>query len=131
MGKVFLRPLGGNNKAASKLGHQNEARYLRKYFENSQNGVVPGVNLCDVMRPGLAMKKDSPFIRDSADAIGFENREPSDNDMMDFDKISSHLVECKCRSGSGFDGSLSKAKSIQMKVADLKGGNAFGDIAVG
>ena len=131
VGKAFLRPLGGNDKAASKLGHQNEARYLRQYFEDSQNGVVPGVDLCDVMRPGLAMKKDSPFIRDSADAIGFENREPSGDDMMDFDKISSHLVECKCRSGSGFDGSLSKAKSIQKKVADLKGGNAFGDIAVG
>ena len=51
--------------------------------------------------------------------------------MSNFDKISSHLVECKCRSGSGVDGSLHKAERIQEKVAEMKGGSAFADTAAG
>ena len=77
------------------------------------------------------MKVGSIFVRDSSDAVAFELCEPSDDNMSNFDKISSHLVECKCRSGSGVDGSLHKAERIQEKVAEMKGGSAFADTAAG
>ena len=67
------------------------------------------------------MKKDKLFVRDSADGIAFEQCEPSDDDMEDFDRISSHLVECKCRSGSGSDGSLKRALQIQKKDSWYQG----------
>ena len=90
------------------------------------------------------MKKEKLFIRDSADDIAFEQCEPSDDDMEDFDRISpsdddtedfdrisSHLVECKCRSGSGSDGSLKRALQIQKRIADIKGSSAHADIVMG
>ena len=79
------------------------------------------------------MKVGSIFVRDSSNTVAFELCEPSDDDMSDFDKnkILSHLVECKCRSGSGVDGSLHKAERIQEKVAEMKGGSAFADTAAG
>ena len=72
MSRAFLRSLTGQDKAAAKLGHQNEPNFIKQYFEDSKKGKVPGVELSDVMRCGLATKKGSPFLRDSADAIAFE-----------------------------------------------------------
>ena len=65
--RAFLRPLEGKQKAAARLGHQNEPNYLKQYFNDSKEGRVPGVNVCDIRRCGLAMKKDKLFVRDSAD----------------------------------------------------------------
>ena len=129
--KAFLRSLEGGAKLAAKLGHQNEPNYIKQYFEDSKEGRVPDVKVCDVMRCGLATKQGSPFIRDSVDAIAFEQREPCGDDMEDWDTISSHLVECKCRSGSGSDGTLREAQRIQKRAAALKGGSAHADIASG
>ena len=118
--RAFLRPLEGEDKAAARLGHQNEPNYLKQYFKDSKEGRVPGVNLCEVRRPGQAMKQGKPFVRDSSDGLGLEQREPSDDDIEDFDNISSHPIECKCRSGSGTGGSLKSAKNIQKRLLDLK-----------
>ena len=129
--RAFLKSLEGKDKATAKLGHQNEASYIKQYFDDSKDGRVPGVKLCDAMRCGLAMKQGAPFVRDSADAIAFEIREPSFDDIEDFDRIASHIVECKCRVGAGTDGSLAKAHRIQKRVASRKGGNAHTDVALG
>ena len=129
--RVFLRPLEGEDKAAARLGHQNEPNYLRQYFKDSKEGRVPGVNLCDVRRPGQAMKQGKPFVRDSSDGLGLERHELSDDDIEDFDTISSHPIERKCRSGSGTDGSLKSAKNIQKKIARLKGEHAHIGLALG
>ena len=129
--RSFLRSLEGKEKAAMKLGHQNEANYLRQYFEDSKAGKVPDVNIVDVMRCGLAMKQGEMFVRDTADGIAFEQREPAEDGENCFDPISSHMIECKCRSGSGSDGSLKKAEAIQKKIVDLKGDSAYIEVATG
>ena len=41
------------------------------------------------------------------------------------------MIECKCRSGSGSDGSLKKAEVIQKKIVDLKGELAYMAVATG
>lgn len=135
--RAFLRPLEKGEKVAAKLGHQNEPCYLKQYFKDSNNGRVPGVKLCEVVRCGLAMKQDKPYIRSSVDAIAFEERDPMDMEVDDdddaraFEKMKMHLVECKCKSGAGHGGSLRKATRIQEKVADLLGGTAHRDISEG
>ena len=101
--KAFLRPREGEEKAAARLGHQNEPNYLKQYFADSKEGRVPGVHLCDIRRPGQAMKQDKPFVRDSGDGLGLEQREPSDDDIEDFDQISSHQIECKCKLSASVD----------------------------
>ena len=78
--KAFLRSLEEKEKAAMKLGHQDEANYPRQYFEDSKAGKVTDVKIVDVMRCGLAMKQGEMFVRDAADGIFFEQHEPSEDD---------------------------------------------------
>ena len=94
MSRSFLKSFAGKQKAAAKFGHKNE---------DSQEGRVSNIKLCDVMRCWLATKQGTPFVWDSDDAITFEKREPSLDDIEAFDCISTHIVECKCRSGAGAD----------------------------
>ncbi len=117
--KAFLGPLEGKEKAIAKLGHQNEPNYTKQYYKDNNNGRVPGVELCDIMQCGLAMKQGSPFIRDSTDAIALERQEAPDEEMEDFDYISSRLVECKCRAGAGANGSLRTAGSKEKLWIDV------------
>lgn len=118
LAKSFLRPLDGKDRNATRLGHQNEVPYLKQFFQDSMDGNVPGLKLCDVRQCGLAMQKQRPYVRDSADAIAFEECE-GEGDY--FDTIRSHPVELKCRSGSGNDGSLTEAYRIQARVGQLIG----------
>lgn len=125
--RAFLKGLKGDEKAAARLGHQMEPKYIEQYFNDSKAGKVPGVDLVDVRRCGLAMKKDNPFVRDSADGIGFEKQGCILSDFDEaveeedyFSPIKSHLIECKCRSGGGDKGSLKLAKKIRNKIAGIK-----------
>ena len=70
--KAFLKPLEGQDKSATRLGHQNESKYIQQYYHDSRDGLVPGIKLIDVMACGLAMKKNKPYVRCSADAIAIE-----------------------------------------------------------
>jgi hypothetical protein len=70
----------------------------------------------------MAMHNDLPFVRASADAIGLERLGDDEDEEEDFDRMNSHLIECKCRSGNGWHGSLDLAKRIQRKVARYAGG---------
>ena len=122
--RAFLRPLEGDEKKEAKLGHQNEKPYLRQYYYDGKAGIVPGVSLCEVRECGLAMKTGRPYIRDSADALGFElldDEEIYADDNEYYDAIKSHPVECKCRCGKGSDGTLAQAIKIQKKIAALGG----------
>ena len=76
-------------------------------------------------------RKRTCFVRDSADDIAFEQCEPSEDDIEDFDWISSHLVECKCWSRSGSDGSLKSTLYIHKTIADIKGTYTHADIVMG
>ncbi|KAL7459870.1 hypothetical protein ACHAWC_011885 [Mediolabrus comicus] len=114
----FLQALTGNEKKEARLGHQNEEPYLTEYFNDSQLGRVPDINICDIRRVGLAMHNDKPYVRDSADAIAFERRNGDQDGGDYFDEMTSHTIECKCRAQSGYDGSLRQAKNIRRKLLD-------------
>ena len=131
--KAFLKGLEGKEKAAARLGHQNEPQYIKQYFQDSKGGIVPGIKLVDIRRSGLARKQGKAYVCNTADDIAFEwqNLLDDDDDSYEFDRIRSHLVECKCRSGSGANGTLNQAIEIQERVAELKGGRAGADIAAG
>ena len=135
--KSFLRANEGTEKSAAKLGHQNEAPALKQYYYDSVKGIVPGVKLVSIAEVGLVMKKNKMFVRDSADGIGFEyndndndfpetldntgDGDENDNEEYAFDRIKSHPIEIKCRSGNGSDGTIEQAYRIQKKIALLKG----------
>ena len=116
---------------------------MKQLFQDCVDGRVPGVGkVCDMMRCGLAMKRDKPYVRDSADALVFEELDPfdtedssiDDSDLVEpseFNPISSFPAEFKCRSGAGRDGSLQQAERIQKKIADRIGGSARVDMATG
>jgi hypothetical protein len=121
--KSFLKPLEGGGKSAAQLGHQNERPYLRQFFEDCKDGIVPGMKLCDIRDCGLAMQKTRPYVRDSADGIAFEETEHDlsyDGDDY-FSGIKSHPVELKCRSGEGSDNTLAEALRIQKRIGELRG----------
>ena len=68
------------------------------------------------------MKKGKPHVRCSADALAVEvNDDAWGNDDDGADLLKSHPVECKCRSQSGFEGSLAISKRIAGKIADRLG----------
>ena len=113
----FLQPLDKNEKKEARLGHQNEPKYLAQYYEDSKKGRVPGIEICDIKRPGMAMQENRSYVRASADAIAIEHKRDDDDVDDDFDLMTSHPVECKCRAQLGWNGSLARAKSIQTKVA--------------
>lgn len=121
--KSFLKPLEGNDKAATRLGHQNEPNYIKQFYQDSCAGLVLGVQAIDVLAAGLAMKEGKPFVRCSADAIVIEQKEFDEIDLnrMDEDDLKSHPVECKCRSELGYDGSLNKANIIAKQIAEAQG----------
>lgn len=91
-----------------------EKEWVCPDFEDSEAGKVPDIKLIHITRCGLVMKQGSQFIRDSVDGNAFEHCESSKDAREDFDPISSHLIKCKCRSGS--DGSLKKAQQTQNKL---------------
>ncbi len=71
--RSFLQPLSKNERKEARLGqHQNELKYLAQYYEDSRKGRVPGIEICDNKRPGLAMQEDRIYERDSANAIVIE-----------------------------------------------------------
>jgi hypothetical protein len=71
--RAFLTPHKDTaDKSATRFGHQNEAPYLKQYYEDSKNGVVPDIELCHVRNCGLAMQEEREYVRGSADAIAFE-----------------------------------------------------------
>eukprot|EP00956_Cyclotella_meneghiniana_P031813 scaffold85070_cov113-Cyclotella_meneghiniana.AAC.1 len=123
--KAFLKPLEGNDKNATRLGHQNEPKYIKQFYEDSQQeGLVPGVTLLDVYACGLAMKLGKPYVRSSADAIAVEEKAWNEISLTisdEVDDLKSHPVECKCRSELGYDGSLEAAKRIAKKMAVANG----------
>ena len=121
--KAFLKALEGNDKNATRLGHQNEPKYIKQFYLDSQEGLVPDVTLVDLMACGLAMKIDKPYVRCSADAIAVEEKqwEALYFDGSDDEELKSHPAECKCRSQGGYNGSLAKAKSIASTIAGLQG----------
>ena len=121
--KAFLKALEGQDKSATRLGHQNESKYIQQFYHDSRDGLVPGIKLIDVMACGLAMKKNKPYVRCSADAIAIEAIEWDDDRWGDdgADQLKSHPVECKCRSQSGYTGSLATSKRIAGKIADRLG----------
>ena len=130
--KAFLKPLEGNDKNATRLGHQNEPKYTEQLYQDSQKGLVPGVKLIDVMACGLAMMVDKPYVRSSADAIAIEEKRWAELNYIDEeDELKSHPVECKCRSGLGYDGSLAKSKHIAKLIAGLGGPGASARQAMG
>ena len=93
-------------------------------MKDSREGHVLNVHLVVVRKCGLAMMNGHSYVRDSANAIAFKETdldELVDEEVDDFDPIQSHPVECKCRSGRGFDRSLSQAESIQKKIVELGG----------
>lgn len=116
--KSFLKPLEGKDKDATRLGHQNEVPYLRQFFEDSNNGHVPGIQLCDIRQCGLAAQRGRQYVKDSSDALAFEECE---GEGEYFDTVKSHPVELKCRSASGTDGTLAEAFRIQQRVGELSG----------
>jgi hypothetical protein len=112
--RAFLTPHKDTaDKSATRYGHQNEAPYLKQYYQDSKSGVVPRIELCHVRNCGLAMQEEREYVRGSADAIAFE--------QIDEDSVDSHPVKCKCRSGGGFRGSVKKAMGIQKQIAELGG----------
>ena len=131
--KAFLKPLEGHDKSATRLGHQNEPKYIQQYYHDSREGLVPGIKLIDVMACGLAMKKDKPYVRCSADAIAIEAIEWEDDGWGDdgADQLKSHPVECKCRSQSGYTGSLAISKKIAGTIANRQGPDEKGRHSMG
>jgi len=112
--RAFLKPHKDiADKSATRFGHQNEMPYLKQYYEDSKSGFVPNIELCHVQNCGLAMQNDREYVRGSADAIALE--------QIGEDCVDSHPVECKCRSGGGFRGSVKKAIEIQKLIAKLGG----------
>eukprot|EP00986_Skeletonema_menzelii_P000918 scaffold258_cov80-Skeletonema_menzelii.AAC.1 len=115
--KGFLQPMSQDEKKELRLGHQNEPKYLVEYYNDSKNGRVPGISLCDIKRPGMAMHHEKAYVRSSADGIGIEYSDDG-SEMGDFDLLKSHTIECKCRAQAGGHGSLRQAKTIQRKVVN-------------
>jgi hypothetical protein len=111
--RAFLKPHKDvADKSATRFGHQNEMPYLKQYYEDSKSGAVPDIELCHVRNCGLAMQEEREYVRGSADAIVFEEVG---------DSVDSHPVECKCRSGAGFRGSVTRAIQIQKQIVELGG----------
>ena len=68
----FLQPLEGKQKAAIRLGRQSNPTYVKRYFNNSKEGRVPGINVCNMRRCGLAINKEKLCVRNSPDGIAFK-----------------------------------------------------------
>ena len=68
-----------------------------------------GANIVDFMRCGLAMKQGEILVCDTANEIAFVQGELSEDNKDYFDQNSTQMIECKCRSGSGPNGSLKEA----------------------
>ena len=128
--KSFLKPLEGNDKNATRLGHQNEPKYIKQFYQDSQQGLVPNVRLLDVYACGLAMKLGKPYVRSSADAIAIGEKTWEEMSSEETD-MKSHPVECKCRSELGYDGSLETAKRIARQIAAANGLASQGRFAMG
>ena len=91
--KSFLKPLEGNDKNVTRLGHQNEPKYIKQYYQDSQQGLVPDVRLLDVYACGLVMKLGKPYVRSSADAIAIGEKTWEEMSSEETD-LKSHPVEC-------------------------------------
>ncbi len=85
----------GKEKTAANLGHQNDPNVINLYSRDSNDNNVPGTQLCNVMKCGMAMNHAHSYVHNSADKIGFEKRDLLQNDEAGFDGISSHLIKCK------------------------------------
>lgn len=128
--KSFLKPLEGNDKNVTRLGHQNEPKYIKQYYQDSQQGLVPDVRLLDVYACGLVMKLGKPYVRSSADAIAIGEKTWEEMSSEETD-LKSHPVECKCRSELGYDRSLETAKRIARQIAAANGLASQGRFAMG
>eukprot|EP00978_Attheya_sp_CCMP212_P016957 scaffold44858_cov49-Attheya_sp.AAC.2 len=68
---TFMTKLTGKRKEFAKVGHQNEGRILKNFFEALTKDKTLHRATSTILQPGMVKKKDAPYAKTTTDGIGF------------------------------------------------------------